>query len=77
MNDSEILIFSEAKINKVSSLISACQNKITSLENEMMVKEKKQNIKDMMAANLNSMMQLPPKLKKKVTYHEDVIDKSR
>ena len=69
VNDSEILIFSEAKINKVSSLISFCKSKIASIENDVAVKDNKQSIKDLLSANVNTMMR---NKKKKVTYQDDV-----
>jgi hypothetical protein len=69
VNDSEILIFSEAKINKVQSIINACKNKIGSLEGQILVKDKKQNIKDLLNKNVNTMMK-NPKIQKKVTIHD-------
>jgi hypothetical protein len=44
VNDSEILIFSESKINKVQNLVQSCKARVTKLENQMIVKDKKQNI---------------------------------
>ena len=62
VNDSEILIFTEAKINKVSSLINSCKNKVITLEKDLAVKEKKNVIKNLLSKNLNILMK--PKIKK-------------
>ena len=73
VNDSEILIFSEAKINTVSGLINSCKLKLQRVEQEMQIKDVKNKIQEMMNKNVNTMMK-NPKIKKRVTIVEDMQD---
>ena len=69
-------MFSESKINTVSSLINSCKIKLGKVENEIMVKDKKLKIKEMMGKNVSNMMK-NNKIKKRITFHEDTVDRNK
>jgi polyhydroxyalkanoate synthesis regulator phasin len=77
VNDSEILMYTESKINKVTSLINSCKVLLKNVEGKMMVNEQKRYIQTVMQKNVNSMMKNKPKLKKKVTIIVDNDNRSR
>ena len=74
VNDSEILIFSESKINTVTNLVNTCKMRLAKVEKQMMVKEKQNKIKEIMSKNVTTMMK-QPKIKKRVTIIEDKAEK--
>ena len=69
-NDSEILIFSESKINTVTNLVNTCKMRLRKVEGQMMVKEKQNKIREIMSKNVTTMMK-QPKIKKRVTIVEE------
>ena len=70
-------MYTESKINKVTSLINSCKVLLKNVEGKMMVNEQKRYIQTVMQKNVNSMMKNKPKLKKKVTIIVDNDNRSR
>ena len=70
-------MYTESKINKVTSLINSCKVLLKNVEGKMMVNEQKRYIQTVMQKNVNSMMKNKPKLKKKVTIIDDNDNRSR
>jgi hypothetical protein len=56
VNDSEILMFSEAKINNMQRLLRLFKNQILSLDSQIDLSDKKHKITKILHKNVNVMM---------------------